>query len=162
MSAETVAEPRIDKTNWAPGPWIDEPDRVQWQHAGYACMLLRHPHGGHWCGYVGVDRAHPFYGRKPLEEELPLEGPWDLNYGDRCDGAVCHIPEPGMPEDVWWLGFDCGHAFDLCPGAVSREILAGLAESIESERIRFHQSYVDIHEVRHRVELLAAQLRARA
>jgi len=28
---------------------------------------------------------------------------------------VCHIPEPGEPDNVWWFGFDCAHAFDFCP-----------------------------------------------
>ncbi len=28
---------------------------------------------------------------------------------------ICHVPEPGEPDHVWWFGFDCGHAFDFMP-----------------------------------------------
>jgi hypothetical protein len=30
--------------------------------------------------------------------------------------AICHVPEPGRPDDVWWFGFDCAHAWDFSPG----------------------------------------------
>lgn len=29
--------------------------------------------------------------------------------------SICHISAPGEPE-VWWFGFDCGHAGDWSPG----------------------------------------------
>jgi hypothetical protein len=25
------------------------------------------------------------------------------------------VPEPGKPDDVWWLGFDCAHSGDAMP-----------------------------------------------
>jgi len=28
---------------------------------------------------------------------------------------ICHIAAPGEPDSVWWFGFDCAHAGDLCP-----------------------------------------------
>ena len=28
----------------------------------------------------------------------------------------CHIPLPGESDNVWWLGFDCGHYMDVQPG----------------------------------------------
>jgi hypothetical protein len=36
-----------------------------------------------------------------------------LTYADRCQGAICHVPQPGESDDVWWLGFDCNHSGDL-------------------------------------------------
>lgn len=30
--------------------------------------------------------------------------------------GICHIPAPGEPERVWWLGFDCAHSGDSSPG----------------------------------------------
>ncbi len=30
----------VDKTGWGDGPWNDEPDRVDFHHAGFACLLL--------------------------------------------------------------------------------------------------------------------------
>ena len=29
--------------------------------------------------------------------------------------VICHIPALGDPDNVWWFGFDCAHAGDLCP-----------------------------------------------
>lgn len=28
---------------------------------------------------------------------------------------ICHLPEPGEPDDVWWFGFDCAHFGDCSP-----------------------------------------------
>ena len=39
---------------WGQGPWDDEPDRVDFEHAGFPCLLLRNPRLGQWCGYVAV------------------------------------------------------------------------------------------------------------
>lgn len=30
------------------------------------------------------------------------------------------MPAPGRPSDVWWLGFDMGHAWDVLPGMDAR------------------------------------------
>jgi hypothetical protein len=45
-----------------------------------------------------------------------------LTFADSCSdevredgGGICHIPYPGRPADVWWLGFDCAHCDDLSP-----------------------------------------------
>jgi hypothetical protein len=29
--------------------------------------------------------------------------------------GICHVPGPGEPDDVWWLGFDCVHGGDNAP-----------------------------------------------
>jgi hypothetical protein len=29
--------------------------------------------------------------------------------------GICHLPAPGEPDHVWWLGFDCAHAGDFSP-----------------------------------------------
>jgi hypothetical protein len=33
---------------------------------------------------------------------------------------ICHLPEPGEPDDVWWFGFDCAHYGDLSPSYDSK------------------------------------------
>ena len=121
ITREQLEAYKVDRTGWTAGPWDKEPDRLRWQHAGYACLMVRHPRHGYWCAYVGVDRAHPLYGKHPLHGEAPelfarVDSARDLNYGDVCDGLVCHVPARGMPDDVWWLGMDFGHAFDQAPG----------------------------------------------
>src|SRR6476646_948456 len=112
--SETIPDLTIDKSTWGDGPWQSEPDRVEFVHAGFACLLLRNPRIGQLCGYVGVPREHPAYGRDYNGVDVEVHG--GLTYANKCQGYVCHVPADGMPEDVWWLGFDAGHAWDLTPG----------------------------------------------
>jgi hypothetical protein len=54
----------VDKASWGPGPWQDEPDKMQWPDpaTGSPCLLVRSQTTGAWCGYVGVMPGHPAYG----------------------------------------------------------------------------------------------------
>jgi len=53
----------IDKSEWARGPWDDEPDKMQWPDAttGLPCLVVRNGSGA-LCGYVGVPPGHPAHG----------------------------------------------------------------------------------------------------
>ncbi len=102
----------MDRSDWGPGPWDDEPDRLEWKEAGFPCMAIRN-HMGVWCGYVGVPPGHPYYGKNYHDVEANVHG--GLTYSAPCQGHICHVPEPGEPDDVWWLGFDCGHSDDFVP-----------------------------------------------
>jgi hypothetical protein len=44
----------VDKRKWGPGPWMDEPDKIQYPdpETGLPCLAVRGPLGS-WCGYVG-------------------------------------------------------------------------------------------------------------
>lgn len=107
------------------GPWAGEPDKAQWvdEATGLDCLVLRN-HMWALCGYVGLPPGHPAHGVDygDVEPEPDVHG--GLTFSDFCqEGApeghgICHIPEPGRPERIWWLGFDCGHAFDLHPRLV--------------------------------------------
>lgn len=108
-------EVQYDKFRWPAGPWDDEPDRVDWIHEGLACMLIRNPIGA-WCGYVGVPREHPAYDQSYWDVDVDVHG--GLTYSDRCAGHICHVPQEGMPDDVFWFGFDCAHSGDVVPGLV--------------------------------------------
>lgn len=116
----------IDKSTWGPGPWLDEPDKAQWidETTGLDCLAVRNVAMGFWCGYTGVSEDHPAF-RKPYDDvdEYITEGVHGgLTFADKCDEhaeeghGICHIPEPGRSANIWWLGFDCGHAGDLAPG----------------------------------------------
>jgi hypothetical protein len=39
-----------------------------------------------------------------------------ITYAGPCEGVICHVPRPGEPDDVWWLGFDMAHGGDFSPG----------------------------------------------
>lgn len=110
-----------NKAQWGDGPWIDEPDKVQWidEETGLDCLIVRNQIGG-LCGYVGVPPEHPFHGTDYEHVEVYVHG--GLTYAASCQSGdestnVCHIPEVGRPDNVWWFGFDCAHAFDFAPGA---------------------------------------------
>lgn len=114
----------IDKSGWPPGPWLDEPDKLQFTHAmtRLPCLLLRDPRGGDLCGYVGVPPGHPWHGRPEHEITAAVVGVHggEITFAGGCQPgdvatAICHVPEPGEPDQVWWLGFDCGHALDIKP-----------------------------------------------
>lgn len=143
----------VDKTGWDDGPWNDEPDRVDFKHAGFACLMLRNRHSGNWCGYVGVPNGHPAYGQDYNAVDVECHG--GLTYGNKCDGAhICHVPEPGEPDDLFWFGFDCHHAWDRAPGyeATLRQHGLGWVDPDASYRAAPY--------VRREVEGLAEQLAA--
>jgi len=108
---------------WPAGPWDGEPDKMQWPDAatGLPCLAVRHARSGYWCGYVGVAEGHPLYGKDGDDDAVCLDVHWGITFTDACapgaaeDRGICHIPEPGEPDHVWWFGFDCAHCDDTSP-----------------------------------------------
>lgn len=113
-----------EKAEWAPGPWQDEFDKAQWEDADTAlpCLIVRGPSGA-LCGYVGVPEGHPWYRREYSYVDADAHG--GLTFSSHCvekehgdddeSEGICHIPGPGDPDNVWWLGFDCAHGGDYMP-----------------------------------------------
>ncbi len=122
-------------------PWDQEPNLVKFEAEGLPCEMLRHE-AGHWCGYVGVGQDHPWFGlscnsmikpskemlerrqlsdislldfalylvsRKDPEEELPI------SLALHVHGGIGYAEGDDANNDLWWFGFDCGHAGDLVP-----------------------------------------------
>lgn len=149
------AEWKVDRTNWAAGPWDGEPDKMNWTtKAGLPGMIVRNQSGA-LCGYVAVTKDHPWfekhYGEGP---ETTLEVHGGITYSKKCVGPICHVPEPGEPDDVWWFGFDCNHGGDHAPGShalLSPIFLRDIAGPFGGE-------YRDEAYVRGEVESLAEQL----
>ncbi|HEX7788423.1 MAG TPA: hypothetical protein VF653_19540 [Methylomirabilota bacterium] len=119
---KTIEYRSADKQEWGPGPWQDEPDKKQWadETTGLPCLIVRNTAvTGALCGYVGVARGHPAY--EKACDDVPVAVHGGLTYSDRCTPEadpsrhICHVVEPGEDDDVWWLGFDCAHAFDISP-----------------------------------------------
>lgn len=54
----------LPRAGWLPGPWLTEPDRVEWvdEATRLPCLVLRREGLGHLCGYVGVPPDHPAHG----------------------------------------------------------------------------------------------------
>lgn len=113
-----------DRSNWRSGPWSDEPeDKVVWvdEATDLDCMAVRNTFGV-WCGYVGVPPGHRFHGVDYGEVDVRVHG--GLTFSGACSPSpkgpqegICHLEQDGRPGSVWWLGFDCNHAWDIAPGA---------------------------------------------
>lgn len=95
-------------------PWLNEPDRKEWTAHGLPCVIIRHPHMGHLCGYVGVPEGHPAYSIAYYDSDwnnpvanLDVHG--GVTFSEMGDGE-------SLPAGYWWIGFDCAHLGDLCPG----------------------------------------------
>lgn len=147
---------------WGPGPWVDEPDRVEFYAHGLACLMVRNKIVGHWCGYVAVPPEHPLHGVSCDSErvdDVVVHG--GLTYEGGCFGDICHAAKSGEADDVWWLGFDAAHAGDLMPGAAAD--LRELKELSAKLRNPYGEwPYRDEAYVRAECEALAKQLAERA
>jgi hypothetical protein len=156
----------VDKTVWGRGDWLSEPDKVQWedQETGLPCLAVRNPTMGHWCGYVGVSEGHPFfnieYNTGDPAPDCVLEIHGGIAFSDFCqewheEPRICHEPEPGEPDRVWWLGFDCAHHGDMSPGSASVLKRAGFSGFTD-------ESYKSLEYVKGECRSLAEQLKALA
>jgi hypothetical protein len=186
MEDEKMEPIQYPKDEWGPGPWHNEPDRVDFESHGLPCLILRN-RGGALCGYVAVPPEHPLHGvahnepcpalrerardrwGEPVNSAVipaflaacrPDEDPrpeWafsahgGLTYSGACSGRICHVPREGQAENVWWFGFDCGHAGDLVP---QQECLFGSF----ARGFSCGGTYRSVDYVRAQVETLAQQL----
>ena len=110
----------------------------EFEQAGYKCVVI-FGSIGHRCGYVGIPKNHPLYGKdysdyleikkadvgdREVSGILPLLGAW-LDEDERirieayfqCHGGITYAGGGGhssypIGSDLWWFGFDCGHAGD--------------------------------------------------
>jgi hypothetical protein len=111
-----VCLPWVNREHWKSGEWDNEPDILRWLDAvtNLPCVARRGP-SGHWCGYVGVAKDHPSYGKGYDDVDVEVHG--GLTYAEACDevqDGVCHLPE-GADDVRWWFGFDCAHLGDESP-----------------------------------------------
>ena len=101
-----------ERSKFKPGPWLNEPDRIQWRDdaTGLPCLMNRK---GVWCGYVGVDKTSPLYEKSCSDIGGEFEVHGGLSYSDlaKAGGLICCGLE-GEDDELWWLGFDCGHYMD--------------------------------------------------
>lgn len=80
-----------------------------------------------------------------------------LTYANGCqedspeDLGICHKPEASDPDEVWWFGFDCAHAWDIMPAMMATRREHGIADWAE-------EKYRDLAYVTAECESLAKQL----
>lgn len=140
---EYKTNPEINRLGWPSGEWDNEPDKLQWldEETGMPCLIVRNRLGA-LCGYVGVTKDHRFYGTDYDSVKLsdndesydeahypPAHG--GLTYANVCQEGpeartICHVVEEGEDDDVWWLGFDCLHAWDTSPGMMALDLRSSI------------------------------------
>lgn len=143
--------------------WKNEPDRVEFEAHGFPCLIVRNKMGA-LCGYVRVASDHPFHGKnyEEIQDSINVHG--GLTYSDHSQNKICHTPKPGEPDDIFWFGFDCAHAWDLTPEVYEMEKPGGILHDM---KIRFQRLeaplprviYRDIPYVKAECERLALQLK---
>jgi hypothetical protein len=171
----------IPRIGWGPGPWENEPDRFEWidEATGFPCLIVRHPMFGSLCGYVAVPPGNPFWGLGrdafrgiDVHDNVTYAAPC-MDIDDIPEGAqespwfhpellVCHVPEPGQPDDVWWVGFAASRYDDVQPASDARlrdqtggeEMLARQNQA----RGPFRRRYRGLDYIRGECARLAAQL----
>ena len=139
------------------GPWLKEPNRLEWEHLGMDCLIVRAPITYNLCGYVGVTKKHPFYEKDyddVHDQGLLVHG--GLTFSDHCQGAICHKKK----QKVWWLGFDTSHCDDLSPGMMANSsFLKDMLPHLNSLGDPFQRGiYRDFDYVKKETENLAQQL----
>lgn len=157
MKMETKQYTYIDRSNWPPGPWDKEPDKIQFEdeETGLPCLIVRN-HSGALCGYVGVPEGHPEFEKDCQDINYEVHG--GLTFSDFCadrddEHGICHVPGKGEPDKVWWLGFDCAHFMDTTPEV----------ERLGLEFIIFEGgSYKTVEYVKREIAKLARQLHERS
>lgn len=158
---ETKSWTTVDKSAWGNGPWQDEPDKMQWtdEATGLACLVKRNRFGA-LCGYVGIPQEHPWYRKDYSDIDLPYGVHGGITYTSHCQEGddeaetICHIPAPGEPDNVWWVGFDCAHAGDLSPGNEALLRKVGFYHPWEPQEV-----YRDLAYVQDECRSLAAQVK---
>src|SRR5690349_7808688 len=88
METIEYINPKCDRSKWPAGEWDGEPDKKQWQDkaTGLPCLANRQPRTGHWCGYVGVPKSHPLYGKEYDKADVDVH--WGLTFSDKCQEVV--------------------------------------------------------------------------
>lgn len=74
-----------------------------WTYNNLECAIIFNIHCAHRCGYVGVPKGNFFYGKS--YDEIS-------DYIDVHGGVTFAGKRDFSKEDLWWIGFDCGHYGD--------------------------------------------------
>lgn len=121
----------LDKSSWPRGPWDIEPDLLQFTSFGLPCVIIR-TGLGHLCGYVGVLPDHPHATGMRNINDLSVHGgvTWD---------------KKGEENDLFWIGFDCGHSGDKSP-------------KMEHRHAPYNGTYREIFYLQEETQSLAKQL----
>lgn len=129
--------------------FFSEPDFYDGCAFGLPIHLRRNPMKA-WCGYVGVARSHPYFGKDGndrvavnrslilIKDQSPIsifveamqedDGMVALDILLDCPGGITwardKVPWGGL-SNWWYFGFDCNHYNDLSPRDIIQEMVEG-------------------------------------
>lgn len=90
------------KKSCGDGPWQTEPDFELFEYRDHKCMVRRGPFGA-LNGYIEVKPDHAFY--KQDYDAIDINVHWGITYSGNILDCL----------DIFFIGFDCAHAFDYVP-----------------------------------------------
>lgn len=133
-------------------PWESEPDVVSRDSGAYHVIAYRNPQMKHFCGYVGVRKTHPLYGKHYDDKEL-----WETHvHGGLTFSDKARFSDV-FKNKCWYFGFDCAHAGDLVPKMA--EIRSKMPYEDEFVSLFSGDEYRDLHYVQSELESLVGQLK---
>lgn len=105
MEVDHIYSEQYKKKHLGEGPWVQEPDYIEFEHEGIKCFVIRNfgpvDKMGNLCGYCVLPNNHPWIDKEKVAIETEVHG-----------GIT-------FSEDVsqgWAIGFDCCHPMDVIPG----------------------------------------------
>lgn len=91
---------------------------------GFKCVASINVMGVH-CGYVGVPKDHVLYGVDCFSNQF-------RNYGLSCHGGITYSGDANHlnleDDELWYIGFDCGHAYDERDFGAAFKAFSGMKE----------------------------------
>lgn len=132
------------------GPWDNEPDATAWTDpaTGLKCLIMKNEWNKTLCGYVRIMKGHRLY--KANQRRLSN---LEVHGGVTFNRKMQHRR---YMKRGYWIGFDCAHLGDLCPGMVAMTSSFGLEAFTGG--MDFGETYRDGAYVRAQINFLAFQL----
>lgn len=123
---------------------LNEPGFRVFRHKGFLCAILRMP-WGNLNGYVGLPKGHRCHGvdYNDIHSKHDVDVHGGLTFSSPELGAF----EQGIFPDLWWIGFDTAHAWDIRP--IQTDLALGYFEN---------STYKDFKYVETEVRNLAEQM----
>ena len=97
-----------------------EGDEAVWDEQGLKCYVKRHKSLQHLCGYVGVPKTHPWWGKGGGSTLCKHDGCYKHSIVAQLQvhGGLTFEGEWKQFPGLWFFGFDCAHSGDLVPEAL--------------------------------------------
>ena len=89
-------------------------------HDDVILLAVRNTNGKHWCGYVGVPKSHPWFGKDYMDIKIGIPVHGGLTF---AGNEPAGFSDPNM--NWWFLGFDCAHHMDwseFSPDGIYRDL----------------------------------------